>query len=120
MHHIDAVRRKLLDDLGKCGVEVVFFDPKKRISARKFAEIVREAGGYVPTKDGLQVDMSGVFLSVHALKGGHYDFKLPLPMKVRNLKDGSFAVNGTMLPLDVVAGETCWFLLEASDERSRQ
>ena len=119
MHRIDATRRKLLNDLEKCGVKVVFFDPKKRISAREFAEIVREAGGYVPTRAGLQVDMNGNFLSVHALKGGHYDFKLPRPMKVRNMKDNSLATDGATLPLDVVAGQTCWFLLDAPDERSR-
>ena len=109
MHRRDEVRRSLLADLEGNGVKCVFFDPKKRMSPREFAAIVRAAGGYVPTRDGLQVDMSGVFLSVHALRGGHYDFRLPAPMSVVNMKDGSVAANGPVLPLDVVAGETCWF-----------
>ena len=118
MHRRDAARRKMLADLAARNVKCVFFDPKKRISPREFAALVREAGGYVPARDGLQVDMNGEFLSVHALKGGHYDFRLPGPMIVRNMKDGSLAADGPTLALDVVAGETCWFRLCPSAQES--
>ena len=108
----DGKRKALLDRLAQAGVAVVFLDPSKRFSPREFAEMVRRAGGYVPAPYGLTVDMNGRFLSVHALKGGHYDFRLPRPLKVRNLKDGSSLPASSVLPLDLIAGETCWFRLD--------
>ena len=108
----DAKRKVLLDRLSRAGVSVVFLDPATRFSPQEFAGAVRRAGGYVPAQYGLTVDMNGRFLSVHALKGGHYDFVLPRPCAVRNLKDGSSRPVAPVLPLDLVAGETCWFDLE--------
>ena len=108
----DAARRTLLGRLASAGVKTVFVDPAKRMTRRAFAALVRDAGGYVPAHDGLQVDMNGRFLSIHALKGGHYDFTLPRPLAVRNLKDGSSAGRTDRLKLDLTAGETCWFKLE--------
>ena len=109
LYRRDAERRALIAKLEKDGVRCVFVDPKKHITPREFSEIVRRAGGYVPTRDGLQVDMNGGFISTHALKGGHYDFRLPSAGSVYNLKDGSLVANGESFGLDVVAGETCWF-----------
>ena len=108
----DAKRKVLLDCLSRAGVSVVFLDPARHFSPREFAGAVRRAGGYVPAQYGLTVDMNGRFLSVHALKGGHYDFALPYPCAVRNLKDGSSRPASSILPLDLLAGERCWFDLK--------
>ena len=105
----DAARAKLIADLRAQGVTCVFADPKNPLSPQAFADLVRKAGGYVPARDGLQVDMNSGFISVHALKGGRYEFRLPAPGSVYNMKDGSFVANGDRFVLDVVAGETCWF-----------
>ena len=80
------------------------------LTPRFFNRLVREAGGYVPVEKGLQVDMNGSFLSVTALETGHFDFRLPFPCKVMNLKTGRPvpAADG-VLPLDLVAGETRWY-----------
>ena len=108
----DARRKTLLGRLSRAGATIVFLDPAKRFSPSEFAESVRRAGGYVPARYGLTVDMNGRFLSVHAMKGGHYDFALPRPCAVRNMKDGSTRPASATLPLDLVAGETCWFELK--------
>ena len=112
MHYRDAKRRALLERLGKAGIACVFLDPSERVAPAAFAELVRKAGGYVPTRPGLQVDMNGNFLSVHALRGGRFDFELPRACVVRNMKDGKIAAEGKTLKLDLLAGETCWFELE--------
>ena len=85
------------------------------LTPRFFNRIVREAGGYVPVEKGLQVDMSGGFISVVALDNGHFDFRLPFPCKVTNLKTGrKVATDGGVLPLDLVAGEVRWYALDAT------
>jgi len=44
------------------------------------------------------------------LTPGRYDFKMPYPAKVVNLKSGVVEPTvGDILPLELVAGETCWF-----------
>ena len=74
---------------------------------------VRAAGGYVPSRPGLQVDMNGDFISVHCLVAGAYDFRLPFPATVVNLKSGQpEKVRGDVLPLELTAGETCWFRIQ--------
>lgn len=83
------------------------------LTPHHFNRLVREAGGYAPVEEGLEVDMNGGFLSVHALRTGRFRFKLPFPCRVVNLKTGLPAkVKGDVLPLGLVAGETCWFRLE--------
>ena len=76
---------------------------------------VREAGGYVPSdRIGLQVDMNGDFISVHCLVAGAYAFRLPFPAQVVNLRSGKpESVRNQVLPLELTAGETCWFRLRA-------
>lgn len=54
---------------------------------------VERAGGYIPARPGLQVDMNGDFASVHCLVPGHYDFTLP---------------DGKTVPMDLRTGETRW------------
>ena len=84
------------------------------LTPRFFNRLVREAGGYVPVAGGgkLQVDMNGDFVSVVALDNGHYDFRLPFPCRVVNLKTGKpVATSDGILPLDLTAGETRWYSL---------
>ena len=79
-----------------------------------FQRIARESGAYVPVDEtGLMVSMNGDFISVHALKGGRYDFKLPFPCKVVNVasKQREPSADG-YLHLNLTPGETCWFLLK--------
>ena len=109
MHYQDSARRDLLKRLAEAGVTRIFIDSSRRLSAAEFATIVRESGGYVPTRDGLQVNMNNCFISLHALKGGKYEFSLPFRCAVYNMKSGLREANGEKLMLDVLAGETCWF-----------
>jgi hypothetical protein len=82
------------------------------ITPTDFLRFVRDAGGYVPAEYGLEVDMNGSFISVHALRGGKFNFHLPRRCSVHNMKTGACEVkDGEILPLDLVAGETCWFRL---------
>ena len=85
-----------------------------------FNRLVREAGGYVPVNCGgkVQVDMNGDFVSIHALDTGHFDFCLPFPCKVVNLKTGREASTAEdVLSLNLVAGETRWYSLRAAREK---
>ena len=85
------------------------------LTPQHFNRIVRASGGYAAIDGyGIQVDMNGGFLSVHAFVPGHYDLRLPFACTVTNLKTGRpERTGGQTLPLDLVAGETCWFALEA-------
>ena len=87
------------------------------LTPRFLNRLVREAGGYVPVAGGgkLQVDMNGDFVSVVALDNGHYDFRLPFPCKVVNLKTGNpVETSDGTLPLDLTAGETRWYSLQSA------
>ena len=54
--------------------------------------------------------MSGDFLSVHALRNGTFDFVLPFPCAVRNVKSGKMEqVENGKFQISVEAGQTCWF-----------
>jgi hypothetical protein len=82
-----------------------------------FNRLVRESGAYVPVSGGgLQVDMNGSFISLHALKNGEWDFSLPFPCRVMNIKNGhEELVHNGVVHLALTAGETCWFRLYGSD-----
>ena len=84
------------------------------LSADLFNRLARESGAFVPVSGGgLQVDMDGGFVSVHALRNGTWDFKLPFPCHVTNLASGCEEMTADgVLRLALSAGETCWFLLE--------
>lgn len=89
-------------------------DSDKYIMPDEFNSKARAAGAYVPVEPNvLEVDMNGDFISVHALRNGTFDFKLPFPCKVRNVKSGQYEnMNGDVFKIAVEAGQTCWFTLE--------
>ena len=99
---------------------VVAFGQSEALTPKFFNRLVREAGGYVPVDGGLEVDMSGTFLSVHALRTGRFDFRLPFPCRVVNLKtDRPAEVRGGVLSLDLSAGETRWYALVSAEVQTR-
>ena len=83
-------RRALKATLDANGVIVA---PVGTMTPRQCRVFVEKAGGYVPARLGLQVDMNGDFASVHCLVPGHYDFTLP---------------SGKTVPMDLRTGETRW------------
>ncbi len=85
-----------------------------------FNRLCRKSGAYVPVAtDRLQVNMNGDFVSVHAFETGHFDFRLPFPARVTNVKSGrDEPVANGVLPLDLTAGETCWFFLDRIEDRT--
>ena len=134
-YRIDAKRRAFVESARKAGQRLVFLvdagalggadaiggdlriDEPCGLTAAAFGEIVRLAGGYVPTRHGLQVDMNGDFVSLHCVIPGHYDFALPFAADVTNLKTGQAISGVTSFPLDLVGGETRWYSLEKSKGR---
>jgi len=81
------------------------------LSAGLFNRLSRDAGAYVPVSGGgLQVDMNGSFVSLHALRSGEWDFILPFPCRVVNLASGRDEVTSDgHIHLALTAGETAWF-----------
>jgi hypothetical protein len=56
--------------------------------------------------------MKDGFISLHCIIPGRYDFQLPYPAKVVNLKTGldvQVKNNGKSLSLDMEAGESRWY-----------
>ena len=75
--------------------------------------LAREAGVYVPCEAGIQTNMNGKFISVHTLRAGKYQIKLPFACQVRNLKNGKLeTVCSGKFEIDAQAGSTYWFALE--------
>ena len=77
------------------------------LSPAYFNRIVRESKGYVPARQGLQIDMNGTFASVHCLKSGHYGFVAP---------------DGRKISLELKAGDSRWIDLRtggSTDGNSR-
>lgn len=107
----DSVRKALLAKLKSMGVRVILPDELQHLTGRRLHGIALEAGAYVPCeKYGLQVDMNGGFISVHALIPGKYGFRMPYAANVVNLKNGHRRkTSNGILSLNVSAGETCWY-----------
>ena len=84
-----------------------------RTAAQLNAE-AKAAGAYVPLPPNVvQVDMNGDFLSVHCIVPGRYDFTLPRQCRVVNMKSNQEEIlNGIILPLELTAGQTSWFILK--------
>ncbi len=83
------------------------------MDARRINAEARAAGAFVPLPPGVvQVDMNGDFVSLHCLVPGRYDFLLPRECEVVNMKTGEKErTYGAVLPVEMTAGETCWFRL---------
>ena len=109
----DREREKFEEILRAKGGRALFRKELAAIRAETFNRFAREAGAYVPVaRSGLQVDMNDGFISLHCLVPGSYDFALPYPAKVTNLKTGrdiQTSDDGKFLPLDMEAGETRWY-----------
>ncbi|MBE6399557.1 MAG: hypothetical protein E7041_05390 [Lentisphaerae bacterium] len=74
--------------------------------------LMHEAKAYTVSDAGLQVDMNGNFISIHAIMPGKFTIELPFECKVRNVKSGKFEqVSGKKFTLDAIAGSTYWFEL---------
>jgi hypothetical protein len=86
------------------------------LTASFFRKLAIESGAYVPAdKEGLQVDMNGDFVSIHALRTDVFQFKLPFACEVVNLKSGKVEPQSAgRLVLDMTAGKTCWFRLDGT------
>ena len=96
----------------------VYVGEYEGLSPALLNRLARDSGAYVPvTGGGLQVNMNGNFLSVHALRTDCFDFRLPFSAVVVNLKTMKRepTKNG-VLPLALSAGETCWFVLREQEE----
>ena len=105
----DGERKRFMETLASNGV-AVHVTQSGGFSAGFFHDFVAKAGGYTATRPGVQVDMNGDFASVHCLVPGRYEFRLPFPCRMVNLKDGrEEASSDGVLPLNLTAGETCWF-----------
>ena len=113
MPRSDARRDEFFAAMKTRGVTIVRSEDMPSHEPHAFLRLVREAGGYAPVdRPGLQVDMNGSFICVHCLTPGQYDFRLPYPANVMNLKTGKPEPTAAgVLPLELVAGETCWFRL---------
>jgi hypothetical protein len=111
-----GARDRLAARLRKNGVRLVLSDELSRLGGRSLHTLARNAGAYVPSETyGLQVDMSGRFMSVHALLPGRYAIHLPFAATVTNLRSGAReSVTNDTFTIDLVAGETRWFRLLAS------
>ena len=104
---------------GKTAWKSVMIGSAAGLTPQYFNALVRGAGGYVPAPYGLQVDMNGSFLSVHAIIPGRYDLRLPRrslgeggpgPCRVTNLKTGrEVDAPGGVLTMELTAGETRWY-----------
>ena len=133
-YNVDAPRARLVSTLKAQGVRLLFLadsgacggaaaiDGFEKISEpgglshRRFNEFAKSAGCYVPARPGLQVDMNGTFVSLHCLESGHYDFMLPFPADVVNVKTGLRLANTKDLSLKLVGGETRWYTFTNSTE----
>lgn len=113
----DVTAKKVVSILDSAGVKM-YIVPEGGYAAEFMNEFATEAGAYVATKPGLQVDMNGDFVSVHCIVPGRYDFNLPFPCRIVNVKSGKeeATANG-VLPLNLTAGETCWFRIYGSTVR---
>ena len=107
----DSARKELLAKLKAQGVRLVLPEELLRLSGRQLHGIALAADAYVPSeKYGLQVDMNGNFVSVHALLPGEYSLRFPYPAEVINLKNGHRRkMRGGVLRVSVFAGETLWY-----------
>lgn len=86
-----------------------------------FNRLVRLSGGYVAAPAGVQVNTNGRFMSVHSLGTGRFDLRFPADGTAVDMETGAaFPVPEGVLSVNLVAGETRWYLLNPADERKMQ
>jgi hypothetical protein len=109
----DAKRAAFEKKFAGKGGRILFRNELCAATAESLNRFARDAGAYVPVnRSGLQVDMKDGFISLHCIIPGQYDFSLPYPAKVVNLKTGlDVPTKGrnTCIPLDMEAGESRWY-----------
>ena len=126
-YRIDGARRKFIENGRRRGVKFLFaseagicggadalardevLGEPMALTPKGFNGFARAAGAYVPAEAGLQVDMNGDFISVHCLKSGRYEFRLPFEAEVVNLKSGEKTKSARSISLDMTGGETRWY-----------
>ena len=92
------------------GCRRIFVGAAGGITPALFNRFAHEAGAYVGLQPGVQLDMNGDFASLHCLRPGRYHLRLPYPCRVVNMKSGAEEkTDEDGLPLELTAGETCWF-----------
>ena len=90
----------------------IFVGEAGGVTPQLFNRFARDAGAYVGTRVGIQLDMNGDFVSLHCIRPGPCDFRLPFPCRIVNLKNGvEEKSDGGVVHLNLTAGETCWFRL---------
>lgn len=83
------------------------------IDAELLHNIAAAAGAYTVTRPGLQVNMNGNFLSIHAFSGGRYQLRLPRRANVFEVMSGQTIASGaTEFTVDIEPGQSQWFLLK--------
>ena len=98
----------------------IFVGEAGGVTPQLFNRFARDAGAYVGTRAGMQLDMNGDFVSMHCIRPGPCDFRLPFPCRIVNLKNGvDEKSDGGVLHLNLTAGETCWFRLHPVSEFQR-
>ena len=103
-------QQKLMKSFDEAGVK--HFTVTKPYSSRYFHDFVVAAGGYAASEPGIQIDMNGNFISLHAMKTEVREIVLPFPCQVVNVLNGAVeATENGKLRVDMSAGETCWFRL---------
>lgn len=107
----DESRKALMARFAEAGVKTLV-EPAEGIEAEKFNAFARESGAFVAADPGTEVDMSGDFLSLHALTPGRRRIRLPFPARVVNVRSGlDESTDHDGFNVEMSAGETCWFRL---------
>ena len=100
------------------GFKEVYICDAAGLTPQYFNALVRESGGYVAARSGLQVDMNADFASIHCLVPGRYDFRLPRKCQIVDLDDGTIASSDAQnVSLDLFAGETRWYVFKGGEEK---
>lgn len=107
--HPDDSRKKVMDDLAAAGVKTLV-EQARGITAEELNAFASSAGVFIAAKPGLQVNMNGDFVSVHALWADDWELHLPFDGRVVNVKSGrEVPVRDRTVRLSLTAGETAWF-----------
>ena len=103
-----AVAERSADD-----AKLVYVAAYGGLSPEYFHHLAQDSGAYVPTDGyGLEIDMNGDFMSLHCLKAGSYEVRLPFTADVLNLKTGRrTATAARSVKMDLEACETRWYQL---------